>query len=218
MYGGGRLKKILIGTTNPSKVRRFEELLKDYDVECCTLKDLGVTEEPEEQGSTPEENAVLKAAFYGKYFDAVICNDSGLYFDGLPMDDRRQPGLNVRTPEGRSRLSDEEMIQYYTRLIHSLGGKTLAYYLDGVAVYHHGKIFSFMENSEATRQSAFYMVDKPAHERHEGWPLDSISLNRNTLTYFVHEGNNKYDSQEENIMLGQYRERVVRFLAQALAL
>lgn len=218
MYGGGRLKKILIGTTNPSKVTRFERLLEDYDVEFCTLKDLGITEEPEEHGSTPEENAVLKAAFYGKYFDAVICNDSGLYFDGLPMDDHRQPGLNVRTPEDQPRLNDEEMIQYYTRLIHSLGGKTLAYYLDGVAIYHHGKIFSFMENSEAIRQSAFYMVDKPASERREGWPLDSISLNRNTLTYFVHAGNNIYDAQEENIVLGEYRKRVVHFLAQALEL
>lgn len=212
------MKKILIGTTNPAKVGRFEALLADYDVEFCTLKDLGITEEPEEQGSTPEENAILKAAFYGKYFDAVICNDSGLYFDGLPMDDSRQPGLNVRTPNGGPRLDDEEMLQYYTRLVRSLGGKVLAYYLDGVAVYNHGTISSFMENSEATRSSAFYMVDKPARERHEGWPLDSISLNRNTLTYFVHKGNNKYDSQEENIMLGQYRERLIRFLVRALAL
>ena len=212
------MKKILIGTTNPSKVRRFEALLAGYDVEFCTLKDLGITEEPEERGSTSEENAILKAAFYGKYFDTVICNDSGLYFDGLPMDDGRQPGLNVRTPNGRPRMNDEEMLQYYIQLVRSLSGKVLAYYLDGVAVYHHGTISSFMENSEATRQSAFYMVDKPARERLEGWPLDSISLNRNTLTYFVREGNNQYDSQRENIMLGQYRERVIRFLARALAL
>lgn len=216
--GGGPLKKILIGTTNPAKVGRFEALLAGYDVELCTLKDLGITQEPEEQGATPEENAVLKAAFYGKYFDDVICNDSGLYFDGLPMDDSRQPGLNVRTPNGGPRLDDEGMLQYYTRLVHSLGGKVLAYYLDGIAVYHHGTISSFMEDSEATRRSAFYLVDKPAEERREGWPLDSISLNRNTMTYFVREGNNKYDSQEENVMLGQYRERVIRFLARALAL
>lgn len=212
------MKKILIGTTNPSKAARFEALLAAYDVEFCTLGGLGITEEPAERGTTPEENAILKAAFYGRYFDTVICNDSGLYFDGLPMDDSRQPGLNVRTPSGGPRLDDEEMIQYYTQLVHSLGGKVLAYYLDGIAVYSRGTISSFMEDSEATRQSAFYLVDKPAKERHMGWPLDSISLNRNTRTYFVHQGNSKYDSQQENIMLGQYRERLIRFLAQALAL
>ena len=218
LTGGGLLKKILIGTTNPAKVGRFKALLAGYGVEFCTLNDLGITEEPEERGATPEENAALKAAFYGKYADAVICSDSGLYFDGLPLDDSRQPGLNVRTPNGGPRLDDEGMLQYYTGLVRSLGGRVLAYYLDGVAVFHHGTISSFMEDSEATRQSAFYLVDKPAPQRRQGWPLDSISLNRNTLTYFVQDGNNKYDTQQENIMLGQYRERLIRFLAQALAL
>lgn len=62
------------------------------------------------------------------------------------------------------------------------------------------------------------MVDTPSEKRNIGWPLDSLSLNRNTLTYFVDEGNIKYDSTEENIMLGTYRERVIRFLTEALGI
>lgn len=210
--------KVLIGTTNPSKVKRFEELLNGCDIEFCTLRDLGIDHEPKEIGKTPEENAVIKANFYGQFFDAVICNDSGLYFDALPLDDSRQPGLNIRTPQGGRRLNDEEMITYYSELVHSLGGKVLAYYLDGIAVYNHGRVFSFMENSESTKGSAFYMVDKPSEKRHIGWPLDSLSLNRNTLTYFVDKGNNKYDASEENIMLGEYRKRLVQFLTGALGI
>lgn len=210
--------KVLIGTTNPSKIARFEELLSGCDVEFCTLKDLHIEEEPKEEGSTPEENAVIKAAFYGRFYDYVICNDSGLYFDALPLEDGRQPGLNIRTPNGNKRLDDEEMIQYYSDLIHSIGGKTLAYYLDGIAVYNKGKVYSFMENNEITRLSAFYMIDQPSDKRHEGWPLDSISLNRNTLTYFVDEGNNKYDTVKENIMLGEYRSRLIAFLKESLRL
>lgn len=209
--------KVLIGTTNPSKITRFEKMLKGYDVTFCTLKDLDITREPEESGSTPEENAILKAKFYGQYFDYVICNDSGLYIDGLPLEDEHQPGLNIRTPQGR-RLDDEEMIAYYSELVHSLGGKVLAYYLDGIAVYNKGQVYSFMENSEATRASAFYMVDEASPLRHAGWPLDSISVNRNTNTYFVEKGNNKYDSTKENIMLGEYRKRLVAFLVNALQL
>lgn len=60
------------------------------------------------------------------------------------------------------------------------------------------------------------MVDKPSGKWHEGWPLDSISLNRSTLTYFSEEGNYKYDTTEENIILGEYRERVVAFLKSAI--
>lgn len=206
---------ILIGTTNPSKVKRFEKLLSGYDVTFSTLKDLGITEEPEEAGNTPEENAIIKAKFYGQYADFVICNDSGLYFDELELTDSRQPGLHIRTPQG-VRLDDEEMITYYTQLIHDLGGKVLAYYLDGIAVWNRGQVYSFMENSEATKASAFYMIDKPSPLRHEGWPLDSISVNKNTGTYFVDKGDNKYDTTKENIMLGEYRKRLVQFLADAL--
>lgn len=42
--------------------------------------------------------------------------------------------------------------------------------------------------------------------------LDSISLNKNTMAYFVNQGNNKYDTTEENIMLGEYRKRLIKFL------
>ena len=73
--------KVLLGTTNPSKVKRFENLLSGCNIEFLTLKDLDITEEPDEIGNTPEENAILKAKFYGQSFDVVICNDSGLYFD-----------------------------------------------------------------------------------------------------------------------------------------
>lgn len=210
--------KVLIGTTNPSKVKRFEELLDGNDIEFCTLQDLGIESEPQEMGKTPEENAIIKAKYYGQFFDIVICNDSGLYFDSLPLEDGRQPGLDIRTPGGCARLDDEAMIAYYSALVRSLGGKVLAYYLDGIAVYNHGRIVSYMENSKATKQSAFYMIDKPSVSRHPGWPLDSLSLNRNTLTYFVEEGDNKYDTTEENVMLGEYRERLVGFLREALGI
>lgn len=33
--------RVLIGTTNPAKVTRFEELLPDIGIEFLTLKDLG---------------------------------------------------------------------------------------------------------------------------------------------------------------------------------
>ena len=55
--------KVLLGTTNPSKVKRFSDLLKGYDIEFVTLNDIEITEEPEEKGTSPEENAIIKAKF-----------------------------------------------------------------------------------------------------------------------------------------------------------
>lgn len=209
--------KILIGTTNPSKIKRFEKMLAGYDAEFLTLKDFDIHGEPHECGNTPEKNAKIKAEFYGQYFDRVICNDSGLYFDGLDLHDPRQPGLNIRSPKG-IRLNDEEMIEYYSNLVHSLGGEVLSYYLDGIAVYNRGTITSFMETGEAIRPEMFYMIDKPSKLRHEGWPLDSISVNRNTKTLFVDGGNNKYDTTKDEIILGEYRKRLVAFLVKSLGL
>lgn len=73
--------KVLLGTTNPSKVKRFSALLAGCDIEFITLKDIDIKDEPREDGATPEENAIAKALFYGRYADVVICNDSGLYFE-----------------------------------------------------------------------------------------------------------------------------------------
>ena len=209
--------KILIGTTNPSKVKRFSDLLSETGAEFITLSDLGITSEPDEMGKTPEDNAAIKAIFYGRYFDKVICNDSGLYFDNITLDDPRQPGLNVRSPKGK-RLSDDEMIEYYSGLVRSFGGRVLAVYLDGVAVYNNGKVTTFMENGDATRESSFYMVDTPSPKRHPGWPLDSISVNRNTGVYFVDKTSSADETSNENVMLGEYRKRLKSFLIESLEL
>ena len=205
--------KVLIGTTNPSKVKRFADLLKDCNIEFLTLKDLNITDEPDETGQTPEENAILKAKFYGRYFDIVICNDSGLYFEELSIHDSRQPGLNIRTPMNGHRLTDEEMIDYYSSLISSLGGKVSAYYLDGIAVYNQGTMSSFMDQEASKTLSSFYMVAKASVKRHEGWPLDSISVYKETETYFVDES---IEESKENIILGEYKEKMIRFLKESL--
>ena len=207
--------KILIGTTNESKVNRFKELLGEYGVEFLTLKDLNITDEPQEKGSTPEENAVIKARFYGKYFDKVICNDSGLYFEELTLDDKRQPGLNVRTPFGK-RLDDAEMIEYYSGLINSLGGKISAYYLDGFAVYNNGKISSYMDEIQAKKMS-FYMVGKSTYKWNPGWPLDSMSINKKTGKLFT-EKTNKYYEDSENIIVDDYKKCWADFIVRAFKL
>lgn len=205
--------KVLLGTTNPAKIKRFSDLLKWYGIEWITLSDIEVTEEPEETGKTPEENARMKAAFYGQYADAVICHDAGLYFEELDIADLRQPGLHIRTPMHRERLSDEEMIDYYSKLIAALGGKVTAYYLDGIAVYDHGVISSLMDQKAAQKSGAFYMIAQASPKRFEGWPLDSLSINQATGQYFV---DGSMEESKGNIINDEYEKRIVDFLLKAL--
>lgn len=82
--------KVLIGTTNPSKAEWLGELI-GAGTELLTLGDVNISAEPSETGATPAENAAIKAEFYGKTFQPVVCHDSGLYFAELAFDDPRQP-------------------------------------------------------------------------------------------------------------------------------
>lgn len=176
--------QILLGTTNPAKVRMFEKWFRGYDVSFVTPKDLNISEEPAETGADPRENARLKAEFYGRYADYVICNDSGLYFAQLPLDDPRQPGLHIRTPQG-VRLDDEGMIEYYGGLIRQLGGKVKAFYLDGFALKTPEGVLTYLDTMEAAEAKAFYMVSEAYPVRRPGWPLDSLSLMPDGETPFL---------------------------------
>jgi inosine/xanthosine triphosphate pyrophosphatase family protein len=208
---------ILIGTTNPAKVARFSGLLEGRGVRLLTLKDLGITREPEETGNSPLENAILKAKFYGESFDRVVCNDSGLYIGGLAEDDPLQPGLHARTPFG-VRLNDEEMIAHYARLIGSLGGRRQCFYRDGIATYNRGEVQGFMEDEADAQAGAFDMVSAVHPLRRPGWPLDSLSINRATGAYFVEGGNNLDGGTGENVLIGDSRARLTAFLLHAFGL
>lgn len=177
---------VLLGTTNPSKVRMFERWLEGEDVRFLTLKQVSIPGEPAETGATPAENARQKAEYYGRYADYVICNDSGLYLAGLPMEDARQPGLHVRTPQGaRHRLDDEEMIAYYAGLAHSLGGRVRACYLSGFAVKTPKGLSLYEDRMEELLEHTFWLTDTPRAERRPGWPLDSLSLYKDGKTSFL---------------------------------
>lgn len=177
---------VLLGTTNPSKAAMFENWLAGEGIRFLTLRDVSIPGEPEENGATPAENARRKAEYYGRYADYVICNDSWLYLAGLPMEDARQPGLHVRTPQGAAhRLDDEEMIACYAGLAHSLGGWVQACYVSGFAVKTPQAVYLYEESIGELAEQAFWLTDTPCAERRPGWPLDSLSLYKDGKTSFL---------------------------------
>lgn len=78
------LKKLLIATTNPNKVREIAPLLAGESIDLITLADIGPTPEPEETGATFWENARIKAlAYAGATGEVTVAEDSGLEIDAL---------------------------------------------------------------------------------------------------------------------------------------
>lgn len=75
---------LLIGSANPDKARELVELMAGLPWEVRSLKDYPAVEEPEETGTTFEENALLKARYYSAHFGvACVADDSGLEVDAL---------------------------------------------------------------------------------------------------------------------------------------
>ena len=81
--------KIIYGTTNLNKIKEMQELLKPYNFELLSLKDINFSEEIEENGTTFLENSLIKAKAilnfcqenYLKY--PILTDDAGLCVKSL---------------------------------------------------------------------------------------------------------------------------------------
>lgn len=177
--------KLLFGTGNPAKLSVMKSRLETIGIELMDLNDLKaqgkIIPEVPEEGDTPLENARQKALAYYKAFGMPVFScDSGLYFDKVP--EAIQPGVHVRNVNGKC-LSDEEMIEYYTGLVKQYGNLTARYRNAICFVMDENHIYDSMDESLASEP--FLLTDKPHSTiRKEGFPLDSISLDRKTNKYY----------------------------------
>ena len=119
------MKQVLFATGNAAKVKRFEKGLEKKEIQIITLNDINKKLEIVENGKSAIENALIKARAYAKIMNIpVFAMDDNLYLENVP--EELQPGMYVRRVNGK-RLSDEEMIEYYTKLAKDYGtdGKCL---------------------------------------------------------------------------------------------
>ena len=175
--------KILYGTGNPAKVKYMRDALAALDVEIISLRDI---EQPlprvEENGTTPLENAEIKArAYYGALHVPVFSCDSGLYFDEVPAD--RQPCVFVRRAPDGHEMDDAEMTEVYASLAHEFGGQLTARYRNAIClILDEEHCYTLMDESLAGEP--YILCDTPHLKRVKGFPLDSLSKDRKTGEYY----------------------------------
>ena len=76
--------RFLIATNNAHKVEEFRRILSGLGLTLVTPRELGISCEPEENGKSFEENAMIKArAFYDICKIPTVADDSGLCVDAL---------------------------------------------------------------------------------------------------------------------------------------
>lgn len=177
--------KLLYGTGNPAKLSVMRSRAELIGLELIGLQDLKAEGKtiPEilECGSTPLENARMKAtAFYRAFHMPVFSCDSGLYFENVP--DEVQPGVHVRRVNGKS-LSDDEMLAHYTGLARRYGDLVAVYKNAICLVMDEDHIYEAMDASMESEK--FIITDRPhSAVRREGFPLDSLSIDRKTGKYY----------------------------------
>ena len=84
------MNKIVFATGNKDKMREIREIMADLDVEITSMKEEGISVDIVEDGTSFEENALIKARAVAACTDAIVlADDSGLEIDYL----NKEPGI-----------------------------------------------------------------------------------------------------------------------------
>jgi len=169
MWGNRMIDKIVIASNNPAKVKRYQRLLSKFAKEVIGLKDFGITDKPVENGSTAEENAIIKAKFYAeKTGQLVFSEDESLFVDFLPPN--KQPGVNVRRINGKDEATDEEIVSYWEGIIGQVATdkRTGRWHVAFCFAYPNGKTQTIACDDYVRFYSPSSMIKMP------GWPMSSL--------------------------------------------
>lgn len=108
--------RIILATGNANKVREAREILGPLGVDIITMAEAGIESDPDETGSSFEENALIKAralkAFSETKDAVVLADDSGLEIDAL----NKEPGIYSARYLGHDTSYDEKNADLLRRL------------------------------------------------------------------------------------------------------
>lgn len=83
--------KLIMATGNANKVKEIRQMLEGTEIEVLSLKDAGIEADIEENGTTFEENAAIKAETIRDLTGGIVmADDSGLEIDAL----NKEPGIH----------------------------------------------------------------------------------------------------------------------------
>lgn len=84
------MTRIIFATGNENKLKEIRQIMSDMDVEILSMKQAGISADIVEDGTTFEENAVIKATAISKLTrEIVLADDSGLEIDYI----NKEPGI-----------------------------------------------------------------------------------------------------------------------------
>lgn len=111
-------EKIIVASNNQHKIIEIKQILKDFEFDIVSLKEVGIDVDVEENGTTFMENAYIKASTIYKLCNGkayVMADDSGLMVDALDG----APGVYSARFAGEHG-NDEKNNEKLLRLLHDV--------------------------------------------------------------------------------------------------
>jgi len=198
-----RIKRLVIGTSNPGKEKEWNFFLKNK-FSIIPVSEIGNFDSPKENGKTFLENAIQKAKYYSKLTNEYVLSEDGgfevEYLNGLPGVKSR------RILQGNKDGSDEELIEY---ILEKLKGVPKSKRKARIIVYvvvsdPKGKIIfkehNFIEGIITT---------KPSDVLDPGYPYRSILYLKESNKYFSELSDEEHKKYAHRRLIA---ERLVKFL------
>ena len=131
------MRQLLVATTNPGKLREIRTLMSRVPLELVSLADIAPISEPEETGTTFEENARLKARYYAERSGLLtVAEDSGLVIDALDGD----PGVRSARFLRPDASYPERFAEIFRRLDERPEEPRTARFVAALACSDHGRV------------------------------------------------------------------------------
>lgn len=193
-------KTLLIATKNVGKFGEFVNFLSDIPkIKLFSLKNVGINEDVEEDGSTYFENSLKKAMFYAKRAKMpVISDDGGIEIEALGG----TPGIKSRRWIGHE-ATDEELIKHMKNVSKNLPDDNRDAYFRAVVTLALPDGRYFQETGEVKG----IIAKKPLLKYLKGYPYRSFFYIPEIKKYY-HES----DLTEEEQKLYNHRYKAIQKL------
>jgi len=166
------MNKLVIGSTNPGKIRDIFSTLsppQEVNIQLLSLADFDIIDDPEETGKTFEENAKLKAKYYGKKTSLpTLADDGGLVIPAL----NGEPGVHSRRWIGR-KANDQELIDYCLLRMKDIPEKDRTAYLEVYVTVYDPKKDTFIGTKESIKGR---ITTKVSQNVTKGYPYRALFI------------------------------------------
>lgn len=161
------MKKILIATRNQGKFKELMEVFGELPIKFLSLNDVAIEGDVEEHGKTYEENACLKAEFFGKASGLpTIADDSGIVIEAL----EGELGVKTRRWGAGEKANDEEWLNHFLKRMEQEKNHR-AHFISVVALYQPNQAtLTFRGECDGT------ILLQPRAALESGIPLSAVFL------------------------------------------